>query len=288
MKFAIAFANTGPFVDSAAATEMAQAAEAAGFESVWTVEHVVVPSGYESEYPYSPTGEMPGGEDLPIPDPLVWLTYVAAVTTELRLGTGVLILPQRNPLVLAKETATLDVMSGGRLMLGVGIGWLAEEFAALGVPFEGRVARTEEYVEALRTLWSQDKASLGGEFTDFADCIMRPQPPGGSVPIHVGGHVEAAARRAGRIGDGFFPATGSHEELARLFAIARETAAEHGRDPDAIEFTVGANAFGPAIVDEVAALSEIGVTRAVVPSFFFYQNTAEALAAFGEEIIAKC
>ena len=156
MKFGVMFANAGPRARPEDAVAMAQDAEAAGFESLWTVEHVVVPAGYESEYPYSADGRMPGGEDADIPDPLVWLAWVGAVTTTLRLATGILILPQRNPVVLAKELATLDLLSGGRVVLGVGVGWLREEFDALGVPFEERAARTDEYVEALRVLLGAD------------------------------------------------------------------------------------------------------------------------------------
>ena len=217
MRFGIAFANTGPMVEPAAAVAFARAAEAAGFESIWTVEHVVVPTEYASPYPYSPTGKMPGTVDSPIPDPLIWLTYVAAATSAIRLATGILILPQRNPVVLAKETATLDQLSGGRLLLGIGVGWLKEEFDAIGVPFAERGARTDEAVAALRALWTQDAATHHGRFSDFTDCVLRPHPVQPSIPIHVGGHTDAAARRAGRLGDGFFPAGGDHDELARLF-----------------------------------------------------------------------
>jgi alkanesulfonate monooxygenase SsuD/methylene tetrahydromethanopterin reductase-like flavin-dependent oxidoreductase (luciferase family) len=121
------FANAGPFSKPENAVGIAQLAEELGFESIWTVEHVVVPSGYQSPYPYSPDGKMPGGEHVPIPDPLIWLAYVGAATTTIRLATGILILPQRNPLILAKEVATLDRLTGGRVELGVGVGWLEEE-----------------------------------------------------------------------------------------------------------------------------------------------------------------
>ena len=288
MKFGIVFANTGPFTEPAAAVAMAQAAEAAGFESLWTVEHTVVPDGYESTYPYDKSGRMPGSDDSPIPDPLIWLTYLAAVTSTLRLGTGILIQPQRNPVVLAKEVATLDHLSGGRMELGVGVGWLEEEFDAIGVPFAERGRRTDDGIAAMRALWSQDRASYDGEFTSFNGCISRPQPVGGSVPVHIGGHTEIAARRAGRLGDGFFPASGSHRTLAERFAQMRQAAEEAGRDPDAIEITCGGNGvFGPNGLEEAAALAELGVDRIVVPAFLFYGGTADALAAYGDEIIAR-
>lgn len=288
MKFAIAFSNTGPFTHPAKAVAMAQAAEAAGFESLWTVEHVVVPSEYASAYPYSPTGKMPGGEDSPIPDPLIWLTYVAAATTTINLATGILILPQRNPVVLAKELATLDHMSGGRLRLGIGVGWLEEEFDAIGVSFADRGRRNDEYVGAMRALWTQDKASFHGDHVNFDNCISRPRPVNGTVPIHVGGDTDIAARRAGRLGDGFFPAKGTHEELARVFDIVRDTARQHGRDPDAIELTTGGGgAFGPNAINEVRALADLGVARVIVPAFLFYSDSVAGLARYGDEVISK-
>lgn len=288
MRFGIVFANVGPFAEPQAAQSMARAAEAAGFESLWTVEHVVVPSGYRSTYPYDRSGRMPGGDDSPIPDPLVWLATLAPVTSTIGLGTGVLILPQRNPVVLAKEVATLDHLSGGRAMLGVGVGWLREEFDAIGVPFEERARRCDESVAAMRALWGEPEASFTGQFTRFERCIVRPQPLSGSVPVHVGGHSDAAARRAGRLGDGFFPAKGSHQELAALFSLARRTAEESGRDPGALELTSGGNgAFGAGALAEVAALAELGVDRVAVPSFAFFHDPEESIARYGEEVIAR-
>ena len=288
MKFGIVFANTGPFVDPDGAVEMARAAEAAGFESLWTVEHTVVPAGYESTYPYDRSGRMPGSDDAPIPDPLVWLAFLASATSTINLATGILIQPQRNPVVLAKEVATLDHLSGGRVQLGVGVGWLEEEFDAIGIPFTERGRRTDDGIAAMRALWSQDQATYEGEFTSFTDCICRPRPVGGTVPVHIGGHTEVAARRAGRIGDGFFPASGSHEVLGGLFDVVRRTAEESGRDPATIEITCGGNGvFGPGALDEAAALAELGVDRIVIPSFLFWKDTAAALAAYGDEVIDR-
>ena len=288
MDFGIVFANTGPFSQPDAAASFARAAEAAGFESLWTVEHVVVPQGYESTYPYDPSGKMPGGEEMAIPDPLIWLSYVAAATSTIRLATGILIVPQRNPVVLAKELATLDMMSGGRLDLGIGVGWLEEEFDAIGVPFAGRGARTDEYVAAMRALWADQPASFHGEHVDFDDCILLPAPTQGTIPIHVGGHTEVSARRAGRLGDGFFPGKGSHEELAHLFGIVRSTAQEHGRDPSSIQLTSGGRgAVGSRAAEEVELLAAMGVDRVILPGFLFWNDTDEALARYGDEVISQ-
>lgn len=259
MKVGIVFANIGLLGTAEGAEALAAAAEEHGVESVWTVEHVVVPADYESRYPYSKDGRMPGGDSAPIPDPLIWLTWVGAHSQSLQLCTGVLILPQRNPAVLAKEVATLDQLSRGRVQLGVGVGWLREEFEALGVPFEGRGARTDEYVAALRELWGSAEPTFHGEFVDFERALSHPKPVGGTVPIVVGGHTAVAARRAGRLGDGFFPA--DHRELPMLLDELRSAATAAGRDPDAVEITTGA----PRNAEERSRLVDLGVERIVVP-----------------------
>ena len=289
VKFGIMFANTGTYGTAEGIRALAPAAEDAGFDSFWTVEHVVVPQGYESAYPYDPSGRMPGPEDSPIPDPVVWLSYLAALTTTAKLATGILILPQRNPLVLAKECATLDQLSGGRLVLGVGAGWLAEEFTALGVPFAERGKRLDDHIGALRAAWGDQPASYAGPFTQFADVYVRPQPVAGTVPIVIGGHSDAAARRAGRLGDGFFPGGRTNDELAALIATMRTAAVDAGRDPSAIEVTTtGMAAFAPDPVDALRRLEDLGVSRIVIPPLT-YDPTAIAptLATFAETVIAK-
>ena len=284
MKFGIAFANVGTFASGKGVARLAQSAEAAGFDSLWTVEHILYPEGYESTYPYAPDGKMPGSGDNPIPDPLVWLGYAAALTSSIRLATGISLLPERHPLTFAKEVATLDVLSGGRVTLGVGIGWLREEFEALGVPWERRGPRTEEYMEVMRRVWARDDVTFDGEFVSFRRASSSPKPVKGAVPIHIGGHSEAAARRAGRVGDGMFLAGG---DMAHLIGVALNTAADCGRDPEALEMSVvHMGLFGD---DPAAAVQEAeswGAQRLMVPSVFYFRNTAEGLAAFGESVIA--
>jgi probable F420-dependent oxidoreductase len=288
MKFGVAFANIGPFVDPDEAVGLAQVAEAAGFESIWTVDHVVVPAGYQSKYPYDPSGKLPSGEATVFPDPLIWLAYVAARTSTLRLGTGILIVPQRNPLVLAKELATLDHLSGGRMILGAGIGWLEEEFDALGVPFAGRGRRTEEAIAAMRALWSQESASYQSSTTSFRDCFLRPQPPGGAIPVHVGGHSKAAAERAGRIGDGFFPFGVTRDEIISLTEVMRRSADEAGRDPAWIEVTVQSiTTTAEEALAEVTALERLGATRVIVPAAMFKQDLVESLKRYGVDVIGR-
>ena len=259
MKFALRYCNTGRYVDPAAAVELLQAGEEAGFESAWAIEHTVVPAGYESAYPYSPSGKMAGGQDdIPLPDPLVWLAWAAASTTRIKLGTAILILPQHNPVTVAKQAATIDRLSGGRLLLGVGIGWMREEFAALGASFDDRAARMDEYIAVMRELWRSEPATFHGEFVRFDRVYCSPRPAAGAVPIIVGGHSPAAARRAGRIGDGFFPARGAPAEL---FDLARRTAEENGRDPDAVEFSASL----PDDLQDLPKLARAGVGRVLVP-----------------------
>ena len=277
----VAFANAGPFARPDAAAALGRTAEEHGIDSIWTVEHVIVPLDYRSAYPYNREGRM-RGEEFDIPDPLIWLAFVAASTSRLLLGTGILILPQRNPLVAAKEIATLDVLSGGRVRLGIGVGWLEEEFDSLGIPFADRGRRTDEHVAVMRALWS-GRASFDGEFTSFGEALSRPVPAQGQdVPIVIGGHTPAAARRAGRIGNGFFPGKGDAAELAELVRVMREAAEAAGRDPDAIELTTGARDL-----EGMKQLHDLGFTRFIVPppSYDLAQLPA-AFARLQEELIA--
>lgn len=259
MKFGLRYCNTGQYVDLARATQLLQAGEAAGFHSAWTVEHTVMPSDYKSPYPYSSDGRMAGGvNDMPLPDPLIWMACMAGVTKTIKLATGIMILPQHNPVYAAKQIATLDWMSKGRVVLGVGVGWLQEEFDALGVPFAKRGARTDEYIGAMRALWASTEASYHGEFVNFDDIICRPQPLHASVPIIIGGHSKAAARRAGRIGNGYFPARGASAEL---IALVKRSAEQAGRDPDDIEIITSM----PDSENELAGLAKLGVDQVLVP-----------------------
>jgi probable F420-dependent oxidoreductase len=234
MKFGLAFASSVG-TDPESALEICRRAEELGFESVWGGEHVIRPTNIESPYPYSEDGSMPGEPETPIPDPLIWLAYVASVAPTLRLGTCILILPQRNPVVLAKEVATLDHLSGGRVELGIGVGWLKEEFDVLGVPWARRGARNDEYIAAMRALWAGPHAEFHGDFVDFDPVTCSPRPLQASIPITVGGDTPAAVKRAARLGDGFFPGTGDVEGLRKLIRELAAAAEDHGRDPKDIE-----------------------------------------------------
>jgi len=267
VKYGVIAANTLQFATPAGAASLARALDNSGFESVWTAEHILWPDGYESQYPYADGGRMPGDGETDLPDPFVWLCWVAAHSTRLQLATGIAIVPQRHPALMAKEVATLDVLSGGRALLGIGVGWLEEEFTALNVPWARRGARTDEYVDVMRRLWSQSSVDYSGEFVSFRGMNSNPKPVRGAVPVIVGGHSAAAARRAGRIGDGFVPLGG---DIPELVDVMRQTAAAEGRQPLDIEVSVTHDGLKRG--DPTDALDEIaswGAGRVLIPAHRF-------------------
>jgi probable F420-dependent oxidoreductase len=196
MRFGLFSINSHACTTAEAISRVARAAEMAGFESLWAGEHVVLPD------PQAPPSPMAPGD--PILDPVVALTHCAAVTSRVRLGTGIIILPQRNPLVLAKQLASLDVLSGGRLIVGIGVGYLEPEFRALGAPFERRGAVTDDYLAAMRAIWTEAKPSYKGRFASFANVQAHPQPAQRPLPIVIGGRTAAAFRRAVQQGNGWY------------------------------------------------------------------------------------
>jgi probable F420-dependent oxidoreductase len=286
MEFGLVAANI-VYWEGRDAVMAARTAESTGFDSMWTFEHVVFPEDYSSPYPGSPDGRLPMPPSTPIPDPLIWLSYVAAATTTLRLGTGIVILPERNPVVLAKELATLDRLSEGRLLFGIGIGWLKEEFDALGVPWDRRAARTDEYVAAVRALWASDAATFDGEFVSFSRVSSNPKPAQTSIPVVVGSFSPAGARRAGRLGDGFLPAAGSTAELAELIGVMRDSASDHGRDPAQIEITT----FAPPHLESdpraaVEELEALGIHRVLcLPGMLGEPPDPNAIKSLADRVV---
>ena len=244
--------------------EFARHAESCGFESITVVEHAVVMSRYSSVYPYAADGRMELADDCVIPDPLDLLSFLAAATSTIGLSTGVLVVPNHHPVVLAKRVATVDALSGGRLRLCVGVGWMSEEIEACGAEFGTRGRRTDESIDVMRALWADSApggASHHGRFFDFDNAMSYPKPASPqAVPIHIGGHSEAAARRAGRRGDGLQPLGVAGDELARLIAVMRQEAERTERDPDRLELTLG-HSVARVTPEKAARLTDLGADR---------------------------
>ncbi len=274
--------RTGATADPDWMASFARHVEASGFESIVLVEHAVVISDYTSTYPYAASGRMPLPDDCRIPDPLDLMAFLAAVTDRITLATGVLVVPNHQPVVLAKRIATVDVLSGGRVRMCLGVGWMDEELRATGADPRTRGRRMDETIEAMRVLWADsgpDGASYSGEFVRFEHAHSFPKPvrPGG-VPLHIGGHSEAAARRAGRLGDGFQPLGLSPEDLILRIGQMREAAGAAGRDPDAVELSV--SGYLPTTTEEdVAAAAAAGIDRMLLST-----SMSRDLAELADEV----
>jgi probable F420-dependent oxidoreductase len=239
-------------------------AEDRGFESIWVAEHVVLFDDYESRYPYAADGRFPAGGDAGLLEPLTALTYLGAVTDRIRLGTGICLLPQRNPVYTAKQVVDLDCLSGGRVDFGIGVGWLREEFEAVGMPFARRGARTDEYLQVLRSLWTDEVSSFEGEHYTLPACRMYPKPvQQPHPPIHVGGESTAAMRRAARHGDGWYSFNRLPDELDEPLERLDAMLAEEGRSRGDLQLTVSPY-FHPVDAAAVEAYRERGVDRLVV------------------------
>lgn len=264
MRVGICCSGVGPAAAPEFIVASAQAAEDAGFSTIWIGEHVVLFESYsESRYPY--VGDY--GADVPIPDPttpiidpIITLTWIAAVTRHIQVGSGILILPQRNPVVLAKELATLDVLSGGRLVLGAGVGWCKEEYDAVGIPWEGRGRRMDENLGALRALWRDPASSFHGETVGFERAYSYPKPVRGSdIPILIGGESDLALKRVARHGDGWIAFKLSPEEAPARVEKLRSFMREQGRDPDRLRIVVGI--FSHTGEDDLKRYRDAGVTE---------------------------
>ncbi len=265
MKFAVlAPVSSGRTIDAEWISSYAQHVEACGFESLVVVEHTVLMHDYSSTYPYDASGRVGLPADCDVPDPLDLLAFLAARTTTLGLATGVLVLPNHHPVPLAKRVATLDRLSGARVRLCVGMGWLAEEVEACGVDFTTRGRRADEQLQVLRTLWEGGPTGVDhdGEFFSFRSAVCRPQPTR-RIPVHIGGHSVAAARRAGRLGDGLQPLGVAGEQLAALVQEMHRAAVDAGRDPAGLELTLG-HLVGRITADKAASLERLGAHRVVL------------------------
>ncbi|MGH7965131.1 MAG: TIGR03619 family F420-dependent LLM class oxidoreductase [Candidatus Binatia bacterium] len=256
MKFGLFGINMGACSNPDTAARVAQAAEAAGFESVWTGEHVVLPD------PQVPPSPLPPA--YPLLDPAVALAFVAAHTKKVKLGTGIIILPQRNPLVLAKQLASVDVVSGGRLIFGLGIGYLKPEFDALGIPFDHKGPRSVDYLQAMRAVWTQDKPAYQGRFVSFSGIQALPRPvQKPHPPVVFGGHTAEAFRRAVQYGNGWYGFALDLDATAKCLAGLKEAAKTVSRASHLGELEISVTP-GPGLdLDITKRYADLGVQRLI-------------------------
>jgi probable F420-dependent oxidoreductase len=262
MRYGFYLPTRGPTATSEALATLVQRGEALGFHAVVIADHLVFPVEIHSKYPYTVGGAFPGHGDAL--DQLALMAFVAAKTRTLRLVTSVMILPYRNPVVTAKTLATIDVLSGGRVTVGVGVGWLREEFEALGMPFDRRGKRTDEYLAAMRSLWSDEVSEYHGELYDLRPCRMYPKPvQAPHPPIHVGGETDAALRRVARLGQGWFSFGRLPEDLPAALDRLDAALAAEGRSRGDISLSVSPY-LHPVSPESVARYAELGVDRLIV------------------------
>ena len=263
MRLGLHALGIGTGADRAVIDAVAASAERCGFATLWSGEHVVMVDRSQSCYPYSDDGQIAVPSTANWIDPMIGLSFAATATSTIGIATGVLLLPEHNPVLVAKQAATLDTLSGGRLTLGVGIGWSREEFDALGVPFERRAARTSEYVAAMRTLWRDDVASFDGEFVRFDSVRVNPKLFGRRrIPVVLGGNSDAALRRVVAWGDGWygFNLPGVRAVADRV-TFLRALCSRRGRDPGELRLAVGLRDLQ---VRDVVPLAELGVDELVL------------------------
>jgi probable F420-dependent oxidoreductase len=294
MKFALQAVGCGSTARPEPLALVAEKAEALGFESVWVPEHLAVPMTMRTPYPYAADGQFPGGAQVALHDPFVALAFVAARTTRIKLGTGVFVLPLRNALAVAKAVASLDVLSNGRFLFGVGIGWLEDEFEAVGMPFHNRAARTREALRMMKRLWGEDAPAFDGAFHHFAPLGFNPKPvQQPHPPILLGGESPAALRRAAQLGDGWIGIAHTPETVRPILATLREHGARAGRDLSGFEITV---APAPGVTVDAAAVrayADAGVHRLIVftPGFVprarIEPELFPRMERFAEAVIAR-
>ncbi len=255
MKFGLTFMNLGECSYPLTAARIATLAEALGFDSLWVVEHVVLPDPRRPPSPLVPHTR--------ILDPLVALTYLATQTSQILLGTGIIILPQRNPLVLAKQLASLDIISDGRLIFGLGVGYLEPEFRALGIPFANRGARVEEYLSAIQTIWNEEHPAYHGQYVSFADIQAQPQPQR-RVPIVIGGESPAVYRRVIERANGWYGFGLDLDGAAHAIAELHKAAQRYSRPLALGELEISITPTGPLNRETVARFADLGVHRLIL------------------------
>jgi probable F420-dependent oxidoreductase len=268
MEFGAHIFGVGELASPATLAEVAKTAEELGYHSVFLADHVLVPRGLQSTYPYTADGSFPYAPEKDWLDPLVALGYLAGQTRTIRIGTSIIVVPMRHPIVTAKQIATADFLSGGRVIFGAGVGWMAEEFTLLGASFHDRGRRMDEYLRLMKVLWTQDNPHFEGEYFQISNCGFAPKPvQKPHVPLWVGGESRAALRRAARLGDGWHSAGTSLADLPHKLQILRQALDEVGRPPeDFVISTFPTDRFTPDVIQQCA---DHGVNHLMVPVFSF-------------------
>jgi probable F420-dependent oxidoreductase len=275
MKFGLFVPLANPGGDARFLTALGRTAEGCGFHSLWAAEHVVLFDDYASSYPYSADGRIPAGGEIGMLEPFTSLAFLAAVTGRIRLGTGICLVPQRNPVYTAKEAANVDWLSGGRLDLGVGVGWLAEEFRAVATPFERRGARTRSYLEVMKRLWCDPVSEYKDEFYELPACRQFPKPvQKPHPPIHFGGESDAALRRVADVGQGWYGFNLEPHELASRLERLDALLAERGRSRADVQVSVSPYLKG-CDPDKAKRFEDAGADQVILLAF---APNADALA----------
>ena len=258
----------GPAATRETLIPLARRVEALGFDSVWASDHVVIPTAIASRYPYNATGRFPLAPTTNFLEPLTVLSLVAGVTERLRLGTTVLVVPHRHPVLAAKMLATLDHLAPGRVILGAGVGWMREEIELLGAPFEQRGAWTDEALRIMRACWRDERVSFQGRFFSVPEVGFAPRPRAGTIPVWIGGHTPRAMRRVAELGDGWHAAFATPDVMRAGLTTLREACEKAGRDPATLTHSVrmALSAKRPAaeVVDELNGLRDAGVRHVIV------------------------
>jgi probable F420-dependent oxidoreductase len=255
--------NAGPKATAENITVVARLAEQLGYHSLWVTDRVLVPHAVGSHYPYGAGGRWTpaGGANI---DPLLTLAWAAAAAPSAKLGASVLVAPLRHPVLLAKQLASLDYLSGGRALAGLGAGWMEEEFVQLGVPFRDRGRRTEEMVAIMRALWTGDAVNFEGRYWNVKGVQLLPGPVRGGIPVLWGGHSDAVLARVARVGDGWHPTRITLDELADGMRRLRERCERAGRDPSSVPVVVRPGATYAVTADTHARHLELGVSHLII------------------------
>ncbi len=292
MKVGLLVPNLGPLATGPGSvdvvTEIAMKAEALGYDALWVADHVIMPTNIRSRYPYNDTGDFPADPSDGLLEPISLLGYLAGATKRVRLGTWVLVLPHRNPIVTAKMFATLDVLSRGRMMLGAGIGWMEEEISLLGAPFKKRGKLSDEYIEAMRELWTNPDPRFDGEFCQFDNIKCEPKPIQKPLPVWIGGHSARAMRRVVEYGDGWVAVAKSYEGFKEGMELIRVAADKAGRDMDTIKILIapGYTTTIDSFIDEAKRYQDDGYDSFLAPLPLWSDKLDECLG-FMEDFAAK-